>query len=185
MFRLYTAGKSPTEIARLCAEGTTGVEAFEIPRRTVHEIVTNMAAEAEQAVPTSMFDAENRETVDRFPERIASIIKTELDRIEAKQKRGPLSVKDLDCLDRAAGVSASLAKRINRRQTSPSRGPSSPSRGSSPAAESEGLFEQLAREEAESRRPDDHSSHTHTRQTEPGMCAQTPQGAADQASPGS
>ena len=42
MYRLYVEGDQPAEIARKCARGDAGVDAFEIPRRTVHDIVTGM-----------------------------------------------------------------------------------------------------------------------------------------------
>ena len=41
-YRLFLDGKQSAEIARMCANGEAGVPAFEIPRRTVHDIVTGM-----------------------------------------------------------------------------------------------------------------------------------------------
>ena len=43
MYRLYVGGKQATEIARTCASGQAGVPAFEIPSRSVQEIVTTIA----------------------------------------------------------------------------------------------------------------------------------------------
>lgn len=167
MYRLFLAGKKPVEISRLCEAGTAGTEPFKVPRRTVAEIVTSMAADAEQAVPTTVADVASVDAVDRFPERIATILKAEIDRLEAKQTRGPLSVKDLECLDRAERISGALAKRINRRRATASRGPSPTSDGDPESGEGEGLFERLAREEAESRVAENQPSRTHTRLREP------------------
>jgi hypothetical protein len=83
MFRLFEAGKTPVEIAKHCDEGTAGTSPFEIPRRTVHDIVTRMAAEAEQKLAPTVLEAEGAEAVERFPGRIVAILHADIDRLEA------------------------------------------------------------------------------------------------------
>jgi hypothetical protein len=113
LYRLFAAGVQPKEIARRCAEGTTGVEPFQIPRRTVHQIVTGMAKEAEQEVPSSLSDVEDDPAAaGRFPLRTLRILDAELDRLEKKQGKYGLIVSDLEKLAKITQLSAAVQKRI-------------------------------------------------------------------------
>lgn len=116
MFRLFQAGMSPIEISRQCESGTAGVAPFKVPRRTVHEIVTAMAAEAGQSAPSTLKDASHCEALEHYPVRVNGIISAELDRQERKQRHGrPLSLDDLDRLEKATKIIISLELRGRRR----------------------------------------------------------------------
>lgn len=149
MFRLFEAGKTPTEIVRLCAAGTAGTKPFVIPRRTCHEIVTRMATEAEQTLPSTLLESDDPGAVQRFPLRIASIIDSEIARLETRQKQRGLSSDDFDRLSKAASLSFTLHKRLNPRgaaNTGSANGNAQP-RKSTPPPESP--IVRLAREERE------------------------------------
>lgn len=162
MFRLFEAGKSPTEIAEMCEKGTAGVSAFRIPRRTVQEIVTAMAAELEQRMPTSIGELESAETVERFPERIARIVDREIDRLEKRQKKQGLGVDDYTKLRRASDLSFDLHKRLAKRTAQPTRPPGATRRGGGAGAPQESAIERLARETREKSGSGDLLSRTHT-----------------------
>jgi len=160
MFRLFEAGKTPAEIARLCEEGTAGVNPFQIPRRTCHDIVTKMAEEAERKLPTSIVEAESAEAVDRFPVRIARLIDAEIARLTTKQEKGGLNVGDYDKLERAAKLSFELEKRLRRRTTPTRRGGQNARGGTGSSPTLETALERLAREEAEREWGEDQLSST-------------------------
>ncbi len=148
MFRLFEAGKTPAEIARLCEEGTAGTSPFTIPRRTVHDIVTRMAEEAEQKLPTSVVEAESAEAVERFPARIARILDAEIDRLNAKQAKHGLNPTDYDKLARVADLSFDLHKRLRQRRPRTSRGQGG-GEGTSVQPRPGSELERLAREQRE------------------------------------
>jgi hypothetical protein len=174
MFRLYEAGKSPSEIASLCEEGTAGVASFTIPRRTVQEIVSKMAAEADRKLPTSVAEMESAEAVERFPVRMAAILDAEIERLATKQKRGKLTLDDLDFLAKAATVSTTLHKRLSRGQPAGARG-SRPARQAAGSQQGPGsALEQLAQREAVRAGDEEQPSLAHTCQepTNPDASAQ-------------
>jgi len=163
MFRLFEAGKTPAEIARLCEEGTAGVSPFTIPRRTCHDIVTRMAEEAERKLPTSVAEAESAEAVERFPMRIARLVDAEITRLTTTQEKSGLSLGDYDKLERAAKLSCDLEKRLRQRKPAGKRGGrgSREGAGSPPAEES--VLARLAREQGERDGREVHLSPAHSR----------------------
>jgi hypothetical protein len=161
MFRLYEAGKSPADIARLCEEGTAGTSPFTIPRRTVHDIVTRMAAEAELKLPASVAEAESADAVERYPVRIAHLVDAEITRFTAKQEKGGLGPRDYDCLSRAADLSFTLHRRLSQRRPSGPRRPGSARERAGAEPRPESAMEKLARQEAEAREAEAHLSCTH------------------------
>lgn len=174
MYRLYCAGKSPAEIAKLCAEGTAGTAPFQIPRRTVHDIVRRMADEAEQKLPTSVAEVEGAEAVDRFPVRIARIVDAEITRLERKQEKVGLSCDDYDRLRKAAALSRDLARRLSQRKPSEPQRRRGTGKGTGTQAEPESAIEKLARELAEEKSGEDHPSSTHPRPDDPDQPASQP-----------
>jgi hypothetical protein len=116
MYRLYERGYEPAEITRRCAEGMASVASFEVPRRTCHAIVTAMARERAEVVPIRLDEADDREAIDRFPARVATILDDEMARLEARQRNGnPLSANDLERLHKATAVHDRLLTSIARR----------------------------------------------------------------------
>lgn len=174
MFRLYGAGKSPMEIAKLCAEGTAGTAPFQIPRRTVHDIVRRMADEAEQKLPTSVAEVESAEAVDRFPVRIARIVDAEITRLERKQEKVGLSCDDYDRLRKAAALSRDLARRLSQRKPSEPLRRRGTGKGTGTQPEPESVIAKLARELAEEKSGEDHPSSTHPRPDDPDQPASQP-----------
>ncbi len=78
-------------------------------------------------LPTTVYEIEGAEAADRFPTRIARIIDSELARLEAKQQNGrALSTEDLDRLDKAARVSATLTAKRRQRERRQGAGKASP-----------------------------------------------------------
>lgn len=166
MFRLFEAGRSPTEVAAMCAEGTAGVEAFTIPRRTAHDIVTALAARAERDLPTTIAEAGCGEAVERYPERIARIIDLEIARLEKRQKTKGLGVDDYTRLRAASDLSFDLHKRLAKRPVQSSRRPGAAQKGGGAQAPQEGAVERLAREEAEQAGAEDQPSQTYPPSTD-------------------
>ncbi|MGH2973887.1 MAG: hypothetical protein ACRDLL_03335 [Solirubrobacterales bacterium] len=148
MYRLYEVGKSPGEIASLCKQGMAGVAPFQIPRRTAHEILTRMADEAEQKLPTSVAEAESAEAVERHPVRIATVVDREISRLDQKQAKGGLRVGDLDLLAKLADLSFALHKRLSKRPAAAGR-TGATRQVAGERREPEGAIEKLAREQAE------------------------------------
>jgi hypothetical protein len=179
MFRLYGAGKSPAEIAHLCDAGTAGVAAFTVPRRTCHEIVTSMAAEAEQNLPISVAEVESAESVERFPVRIAALVDAEIGRLTKKQERNGLTPEDFDRLRKASDLSFDLHRRLSRRKPNPTR-PRGARQAARTEAPEESVIERIAREAGERLGEEDHLAHTPTQPPPvylapvPGPARQTP-----------
>ena len=93
LYRLYVEGKQPAEIARKCSQGSAGVPAFEIPRRSVHDIVTRMARQRSRPV---------QRTTEPDPEaRLRALITLEIERQEALATRDGADPKTLTELARA------------------------------------------------------------------------------------
>jgi hypothetical protein len=164
IWRLHEAGLTSEEISATCARGTAAVTAFEIPRRSVSEIVTRIAEQHRIEVPESAGDVDGLDTVRRFPERIARIFDVEIERLAAKQRRGQLTVKDLELLRKATEISGPLSKRLEG--SSKRHGPSS--RDTKKAQPEESAIGRLAREEREERDASGREAglgHAHTRPT--------------------
>ncbi|MFN8160614.1 MAG: hypothetical protein U0R52_06170 [Solirubrobacterales bacterium] len=115
MFRLYEGGLGAKAISERCAAGTTGTAPFEIPRRTVQEIVTAMAAEARLEPPRSISDAGTEEALLRFPERCGALLAREMQRLEAAGEKRALTEKELARLGLAVKVWGPLETRLRRR----------------------------------------------------------------------
>lgn len=108
MFAFYEQGYTPAEIARRCKLGTASVDAFEIPRRTVQEIVTQMERERGGRLPKTLDDAAS-DLAAAFPKRILRTLNREVDRFDAKTRNGrPLSLEDLDRLKKISGICREL-----------------------------------------------------------------------------
>ena len=167
MYRLFEAGKSPTEIASLCEKGIAGARGFTIPRRTVQEIVTAMAAEAEREVPTTIHEAESAEAVERFPMRITRIVDAEIDRLNTKQKQRGLTCEDYDRLEKAASLSFTLHKRLNARRPQTPRGRNGGRQPARSQPAHEGPIEKLARRERERAGEEARLALVHTHHEEP------------------
>ena len=129
-----------------------------VPRRSVHDIVTSMAAEAERDLPKTIDDGGSADAVERFPVRIAAIADAEIERLEKKQKRAGLSSGDLDRLRKVSDLSAALRKRVHKPSTDPQR-------RAGRARRQEGAIEKLARERREAQEngsgTSDHVSPAH------------------------
>lgn len=118
LFRLYQGGMSPTEIAEAVKKGTSGCAPFEIPRRTVSEIVRQMAKEADQHLPRSIEEAESLVAIARFPARVRRILDALADQLERKKD---LTISDLEKLERAAKISLTVTKELEKRRQRPLR----------------------------------------------------------------
>jgi len=112
MVQLAEAGKRPAEIARLCREGEAGVDAFDVPRRSCHDIVERELARREAELAA---DTENQPLT-----RISRILDGHIDRLERKTK---LNVDDLELLRKTVDLSAMLEARLRKRKngSGPSR----------------------------------------------------------------
>ena len=181
MFRLFECGKPPGAIARLCEEGTAGTSPFKIPRRTVHDIVTRMAGEAEMKLPTSVIETEATEAVECYPARIAGIVGDEIKRLEGKQESRGLTLDDFERLKKAAALSFELHKRLSRRRAPATRGARAARQHAGAQQEPESTIERLAREAREQGGEGAQLSCTHTRQQ--GAVADAKQAADPQPSP--
>ena len=104
LYDLYTQqGKQPAEIARMCANGEAGVPAFEIPRRSVHAIVTRMARQRSRPV---------KPNPERAPEtRLRSLIDREIERQEALATRDGADPRTLIDLAKALRILNSKSPR--------------------------------------------------------------------------
>src|SRR5690348_13683152 len=108
LYRLHEAGMTSEQISAACGAGTAGTDPFTIPRRSVSAIVSSMEAEARTEIPASIDEIGGLEAVSRFPERISRIIDAELERLAGKQRRGQLTVKDLELLRKTTEISGPL-----------------------------------------------------------------------------
>jgi hypothetical protein len=114
MYSLWEQGIGAAEIARRCRAGFASVSPFEIPRRTVHAICT--AIERERAAPRNLDEAAIAVAQGRHQERVFAMLEDEVVRLEAKQRSGPLTVTDLERVEKVVGISASLERRLRRRK---------------------------------------------------------------------
>lgn len=186
IFRLFEAGTPSSKIAAACKEGRTGLASFEIPPRTVREITAQMTAEADLRMPATVGDLEQADAMERFPARAARILAGEVERLEAKQRKAPLSDRELDRLARMTEQSVRVEKalRQGKRPRGNENGPARRSTGRrEPAAES--VIDRLAREQREAESGARASlGPTHTRQAEPKCDNKTPDAVQADPNPG-
>lgn len=114
MYALWEQGLEAAEIARRVRAGLASCAPFEIPRRTVHSICTAIAKERD--APSTLDEAAEAVAQGRHQERVFAMVGDEITRLEAKQRSGPLTVTDLERAEKAAGISASLERRLRRRK---------------------------------------------------------------------
>jgi hypothetical protein len=111
MFALYEQGCTAPEIARRCAEGTASVAPFQIPRRTVQQIVTTIARERKAKPPEKIEEISGRQVFEHYPERVGRLLVRELDRLERKEHNGnPLSLDDIERMRQGAKVVAEVRR---------------------------------------------------------------------------
>lgn len=166
IFRLFEAGMSSREIATLCGDGRTGLAPFEIPARSVRDITAQMTAEAELRMPATVLDLEQADVMGRFPARAARILGGEVERLEAKQRKGPLSDKDLDRLTRMTEQSVRVEKALRQGKGPKDKGNGTGQR-SRARREPEPVLDRLVREQAAERGAQDSLPPTRTPQEEP------------------
>jgi hypothetical protein len=149
MFALYEQGYTANEIARRCGEGTASVAPFQIPRRTVQQIVTTIARERRAKPPQKLEDLSGHEILERYPERVGRLLERELDRLERKEHSGkPLSLEDIERMRQGAKVVAEVRRFASSKRSAQQMGPRLAVRERS-GIKSEGLIERLRREESE------------------------------------
>ena len=88
MFGLHQEGLRPAEISRACSHGVDGVEPFDIPRRTVHDIVSQMEAEAESSAIALADGGELHDFSDRMDKQIKAILETQIAFYDRKVRKG-------------------------------------------------------------------------------------------------
>jgi hypothetical protein len=88
MFALCEQGCTAAEISRRCGEGTASVAPFQIPRRTVQQIVTTIARERKAKPPQKLEELSGSQILERYPERVGGLLERELDRLERKEQPG-------------------------------------------------------------------------------------------------
>lgn len=122
MFQLRQEGMKSADIARACEQGIGSVDPFQIPRRTVHEIVTQMEAEAESsAIALAGGELHDPDCVDK---RIKAILETQIAHYDLKVRKGKtLSREELGTLSQVQALSRKIQKSSVRRTTvrAPSR----------------------------------------------------------------
>ena len=112
MFRLHEQGYTAGEIARQCQLGTASTASFEIPRRTVAEIVTRMERQRGGRVPRSLDDAADPEAIAATPTRVLRILHRQLDRFDEKTRQGKsLSLDDMEIMKTATAIIRDLERR--------------------------------------------------------------------------
>lgn len=127
MYRLYVEGKQPTEIARTCANGQAGVRAFEIPSRSVQEIVTTIARQRGKIPPTELPELDEED-------RLRALFRRTIEQQEALATQGEADPRAL----------TELARGLKILNGSPKRNGSTPNgRPATPGKPSSKLTEQL------------------------------------------
>lgn len=119
MYVLWRRGARGADISRRMAVGTAGVESFEIPRRTVHEICSRMDLERGAPRPMSFEDALDPRRVIAHPEACERILDTVLTRLEAKAHSDGLNLRELDQLAKAATIAFEIERQMRRRYAGP------------------------------------------------------------------
>jgi hypothetical protein len=153
MFGLYRRGCTPAEIARRCAAGTSSVAPFEIPRRTVHSIVSAMHYEVGE--PTSgISNGRSLELrLKDLTKGLLTALECEMERIERREAVGrPVDGKTAAELSRCIKILAPLAKDFDQ-IADPSGVRSGCTAEAREEAQEETLSEQLLRQ-MQQERPD-------------------------------
>lgn len=88
MVRLYLKGVQPAEISQRAVQGLGDVPPFEIPRRSVHSIVSTAERKLNQRRPEDRGSEDPREQALRIRRRMQMTIEREIDRIELQQANG-------------------------------------------------------------------------------------------------
>ncbi len=124
MFQLRQEGMTSADISRACEQGIGSVDPFQIPRRTVHEIVTQMEAEAESSAIALADGDEIHDFSDRMDKRIKAILERDIAYYDRKVRKGKtLSREELGLLGKIKALSREIQKSSRRRATvrAPSR----------------------------------------------------------------
>ena len=119
---LDSAGNTAAAIARRCSAGLASVARFEIPARSVRQILSDMKKERGVKPLHALADLDDVDAIDAQPWRAFRIAKRVFDRAEAKPAP---TLRDLEQLEHALKVLA-LAKRALRAaplRTAPGRRP--------------------------------------------------------------
>ena len=136
MYRLYVQGSQATEIARTCAEGKAGVPAFEIPSRSVHDIVTTIARQRGKQTPAEPTELDEGD-------RLRALFRRTIEQQEALATRGEADPKALTELARGLKI---LNGSPRRNGSQPNGKPATP--GKSPSNLTEELRAALARSDS-------------------------------------
>ncbi len=143
MFQLYMEGLKPAAISRACSEGIGSVEPFQPPRRTVHDIVSQMEAEAESDARAPADIDELDDFAERTTKRIEAILTIHVAQLERKLRRGrALTSEELKTLGMAQKMSHDIQKSSRRQGINASRVMAHRRNGHE---ESEGELERLVR----------------------------------------
>ena len=171
MFALYEQGLNAVEIAQRCADGMASVGPFQVPRRTVHEIVSKMARERGHQPPKTIDEASQLGALERYPRDALGVVHRELKRIDRKQNNGkPLNKHDCDVLLAGAKLVTAIWRLPNgsgARSKSPTAHGTAPNGNGS--NERPNMIEALRRaheqgiEPGETHRGRKETSQTHTR----------------------
>ena len=97
MYRLYVQGSQATEIARTCAEGKAGVPAFEIPSRSVHDIVRTIARQRGKHTPPELPELDEED-------RLRALFRRTIEQQEALATQGEADPKALTELARGLKI---------------------------------------------------------------------------------
>ena len=161
MFALYEQGIQPAEIARRCAAGLASVAPFEIPRRTVQEIVTGMARERGQRTcrtrSRTCSTATARNWARRYPRVVLGLINADGERLKEKCARSALSLDEYNRL--RAGMT--IHKQIVAQAGGPTPTPARKHRGERRGAqEVEGSALERLERYIEKKQPESSSTNT-------------------------
>ena len=97
MYHLYVQGRQPTDIARTCAVGKAGVPAFEVPPRSVHDIVTGIARQRGQQTPAEPTELDEEA-------RLRALFRRGIEQQEALATQGEADPKALTELARGLRI---------------------------------------------------------------------------------
>jgi hypothetical protein len=148
MFALYEQGYTAKAIAEKCAGGMASVGPFQIPRRTVHGIVTEMARERGTQLPQSVKNA-TEDAAARYPDRVCRLLEGEIDRLERKMKLGkPVDANELERVTKGLTAYERAQRLCGGSQRRPGGGIRSTGNGGPPEKE-ESFVQKLARQERE------------------------------------
>ena len=136
MYRLFVQGMQATEIARKCAKGKAGVPAFEIPSRSVHDIVLTIARQRGKIPPAELPELDEED-------RLRALFIRTIEQQEALATQGEADPKALTELARGLKILNGSRKRNG---SQPNGKPATP--GKSPLNLTEQLRAALARSDS-------------------------------------